>query len=647
MTFKKVPLKKNFAKTFIGGRGFNMKFIYDMFDPEINDPFDPRNIICISAGALTGTFAPSSGRFNISVGRSPLTGGFGDGNAGGFFGPEMKFAGYDSIIIEGSSEKPVYIWINDDDVEIRNAGHVWGRSVWESDKIIKEETDQEASVLAIGQAGENKVAIACVICNLSRAVGANGIGAVFGSKNLKAVAVKGTKGIKIADTDGFWKACEDSFNQIITHPLYSTWKTYGTTVLLGIYQQSGCLPTRNWQESTFEGWEQIDGQAFLETYVVKHKGCFNCPLSCSRFCRVEEGKYQGTYGEGPEYEATDGFGAKCGVSDKAVILRANQLCNMYGLCVVQMSNIICTSMHLWQDGIIDEKDTGGIILEWGNGDAIIEMIESLTFLKGFGKIFVNGIVQGIKEIARNKGVSSEKLERYIIHTKGMSYSAADVRALKGVALAYATATRGGDHLRGIPTIEAYGHWYKTKPDDIVKSLGVPEEIVQKWISLNLLEKSQYQGKGYLVKYYQDQCALADALGICKFITSWRFGVGPLLMAKLFSTGTGITYSWRDMLQAGERIYVLEYAIQRRFGFRRKDDYPPIRFFEEPIRDGLNRGEILKKEEYDKMLSEYYNIRGFDSEGVPTKEKLEELGLKDVAEDLVRRGIIKGCCNKDG
>jgi aldehyde:ferredoxin oxidoreductase len=304
-------------------------------------------------------------------------------------------------------------------------------------------------------------------------------------------------------------------------------------------------------------------------------------------------------------------------------------------------------MHLWQDGIIDEKDTGGIILEWGNGDAIIEMIESLTFLKGFGKIFVNGIVQGIKEIARNKGVSSEKLERYIIHTKGMSYSAADVRALKGVALAYATATRGGDHLRGIPTIEAYGHWYKTKPDDIVKSLGVPEEIVQKWISLNLLEKSQYQGKGYLVKYYQDQCALADALGICKFITSWRFGVGPLLMAKLFSTGTGITYSWRDMLQAGERIYVLEYAIQRRFGFRRKDDYPPIRFFEEPIRDGLNRGEILKKEEYDKMLSEYYNIRGFDSEGVPTKEKLEELGLKDVAEDLVRRGIIKGCCNKDG
>lgn len=297
-------------------------------------------------------------------------------------------------------------------------------------------------------------------------------------------------------------------------------------------------------------------------------------------------------------------------------------------------------MHLWQDGIIDSKDTGGLILEWGNKDAMVQIVKQVAFREGIGGFFSNGILQGLREIAKKKGLPPEKLERYAIQTKGMSLSSFDPRYLKGCSLEMGTSTRGADHLRGLPTIETFAYWYGDQRDKVVRDLDVPPEIVDQWFELDLLNKHKYEGKGYLVKYYQDQCAVADAVEICKFTTSWRFGIGPPRIAKLATALTGIQYSWQDILECGDRIWTVEYAMQRRFGLRRKDDFPPDRFFEEPIPTGPNKGAVLDREKYEKMLIEYYHIRGYDDEGIPTREKLEELGLKDIADDLEKRGILK-------
>lgn len=637
---KKESLRLEFAKAFLGGRGFNAKIIYDEFDPEIKDPFSPENILCISTGLFSGTLVPSSGRINVSVARSPLTGFYGDGNAGGHFGPELKYAGYDAVVIKGASDKPVYLWIYNDAVEIRDANHLWGKDVWETDIMIKREcNDYETQILTIGVAGERRVAEACPICNLTRAPGACGMGGVMGSKNLKAIAVRGTRGIKVAQPEEFREACLEAYEHLKAHPLYEPWSKYGTTMLTGVYQAGGGLPTYHWQRSNFPNWERIDGPAFVENYVVKSKGCFNCPLHCSHFYRIRNGPYAGIAAEGVEYEATNGFGARVGVDDLASILYANKLCNTYGVCVVQTSNCVAILMHLWQDGIINSDDTNGLILEWGNKEAMIEIIKQVAERRGIGGIFSNGIMQGLREIANKKGLPPEKIERYAIQTKGMTLSSFDPRYLPGCALEMGTSTRGADHLRGLPTIETFSHWYRDSPDAVMADLDVPPEIVRQWFELNLLDKKKYEGKGHLVKYYQDQCAVADAVEICKFVTSWRFGIGPPRIAKLATALTGIQYNWQDILKCGERIWTVEYAIQRRYGLRRKDDFPPDRFFEEPIPDGMNRGAVLDREKYENMLIEYYHIRGYNDEGIPTRQKLEELGLKDIADDLEKRGIL--------
>lgn len=632
-------LKPDFAKAFLGGRGFNSKILYDEFDPDIADPFSPENVLCISAGLFGGTLVPSSGRITVSVARSPVTGVFGDGNAGGHFGPELKYAGYDAIILKGAAEKPVYLWIEDSHIELRDASSLWGKNVWETDNAIKKECkDMETQVLAIGPAGEKRVAIAVPICNRTRAPGGCGTGAVMGAKKLKAVAIRGTLGIKVAQPDEFEEACADAYKQVTTHPIYESWSKYGTPILLGIYNKAGGLPSYNWQRTEFEGWEQLDGPTFVEKHVVKSKGCFNCPLHCSHYYVIEEGSYAGTKAEGVEYEATDGFGARCGIKNLPATLYANYFCNVWGVCVVQAANYVSVPMHLWQDGIINHEDTGGLTLEWGNDKAMVELVAQISRREGFGATFSDGLMKGLRKIAEKKGLRPEALERYVIQSKGMTLSSYEPRYLRGASLEMGTSTRGADHLRGLPTIEVFGHWYRNKPEQVTCDLDVPPEIVDQWMKLDLLNPAKYEGKGHLVKYYQDQCTVADAVEICKFLTSWRFGVGPQRVARLSSALTGIRFDWKDILNCGDRIWTVEYAMQRRFGLRRKDDFPPVRFFEEPIPSGPNKGAVLDREQYEKMLIEYYSIRGYDSEGVPTRKKLEELNLHDVADDLEARSI---------
>jgi len=633
---EKRPLDRQFARMYLGGRGFNSRILYDEFDPTEEDPFSPGNVICISSGVLGGTFAPSSGRVTISLGRSPLTGVFSDGNAGGHFGPEIKFAGYDTIVLKGAAPQPVYLSIFDDQVELRDARHVWGKDVWESDRILRDEFgDPDAQVFTIGPAGERRVALAVTMCNLCRAPGGGGNGAVMGSKNLKAIVVRGTKGVKIADPDDFFEACDAAYRQLVTHPIFPSWSKYGTPVLLGIYNAGRGLPVLNWQRNTYEGAEALDGPTFVRRFSIKSKACFSCPVHCSHYYEIREGPYAGTRAEGVEYEATDGFGARSGNDNLELVLYLNKFCNQYGLCVVQASNILCTAMHLWQDGVIDAGDTDGLDLGWGNEEAMVALLRGVAFREGFGALFSDGFVKAAERIAEMKGLSFQEVYRYTIQSKGYTLSSYDPRPYKGGALEVGTATRGADHLRGLPTLEVFAHWYRGKRDEIVRDLGVPEKIVDDWLKHGLLDRHKYEGKARMVKYYQDQCTTSDALEICKFITSWRLGVGPEHMARLVSAATGEPFSWQDMLDIGDRIYTIEYAIQRRLGLGREDDLLPERFFEEPTPDG----DIIDRQKYERMLDEYYHLRGYDQEGRPTRIKLEALGIPDVADDLERRGLL--------
>lgn len=635
-TIQKQALDRGFARAYLGGRGFNTRILFDEYDPSEQDPFAPSNVICISSGVLGGTLAPSSGRVTISVARSPLTQVFSDGNAGGHFGPEIKFAGYDTITLKGASKDPVYLSIFDDEVQLCDARHLWGKDVWEADQILRDEIgDQDAQVFVIGPAGENRVAMAVTMCNLCRAPGGGGNGAVMGSKNLKAVVVRGTKGVKIADPEGFMEACDAAYQQLLTHPIFPSWSKYGTPVLLGIYNEGRGLPVLNWQENTYAGAEALDGPTFVRDHSVKSKACFSCPVHCSHFYEIKDGPYAGLRAEGIEYEATDGFGARSGNDDMGLVLYLNKVHNQYGLCVVQGSNVICTAMHLWQDGIIDIHDTGGLNLEWGNKEGMVELIEGTVFRKGFGAIFSDGFAKAAKRIAEMKGLPFEDVYRYTIQSKDYTLSSYDPRPYKGGALEVGTATRGADHLRGLPTLEVFAHWYRGKRDEIVKDLGVPGAIVDDWLEHDLLDRTKYAGKARMVKYYQDQCTISDALEICKFITSWRLGIGPEHMARLVSTATGEDFSWQDMMDVGDRVYTLEYALQRRFGLGRAHDMVPDRFFDEPTPDG----EYVDREQYQGMLDEYYQLRGYDREGRPSRAKLEALGLPEVADDMEEKGVL--------
>ena len=636
----KQSLNREFAVKFIGGRGFNSKVIYDEFDPEIKDPYSPENIVCIAPGLLSGTAAPSCGRLTVSVARSPITGLFGDGNCGGHFGPELKCAGYDQIIIKGRASRPVWLWIDDDNVEIKDAIDLWGRDTWETTDMIKEMVgDPDVKVFCIGPAGENLVAMAIPIASYSRAPGGCGTGAVWGSKNLKAIAVRGTKGVELASPSEFLEAAFEAVKAIKKSWGYETLSTLGTSMLQKSFSELGYLPTLNWKKATWEDVDKVCGEELLEKYNIRNQGCFNCPISCGHIYRVSEGPLAGTSGHDLEYEALDGFGARCGISYLPAVLACDAFVDRMGLDVVQTSNVICTSMHWWDEGLIDETDTDGLILEWGNYKAALELLRKIVKRDGYGGILADNIFNAAEKIAKKKGMPVEKLTYYIIHAKKMTFSSSDIRSEKGVGLAYAVSTRGGDHLRGEPATD----WavFFSSPEQWVKEADVEPETAKAFFETGAVNPLNMDGKAFVVVYFEHVCALADALEICKFITPWwGLPVGFGRMSKFMTLATGVNYTRQDAIKCAERIYNVEKVIQVRYGLRRKDDYPSQRLFEEEIPDGPTKGMKLDYEEFSKALDEYYALRGWDKEGIPTEEKLRELGLDEMVNDLLKRGIIK-------
>ncbi|HEX3010639.1 MAG TPA: aldehyde ferredoxin oxidoreductase family protein [Syntrophomonadaceae bacterium] len=587
-TVKKEPLDLGAAKKYLGARGLGTYLWMKEVDPLV-DPLSDKNNLIFMTGPLTGTSASCGGRYNV-VCKAPLTGAIAASNSGGYWGPELKYAGYDAIIFEGKADKPVYLWIENDAVEIRSAEHLWGKDVPETTEAVLEETSADAKVACIGPAGENLVKFAAVMNDLNRAAGRSGVGAVMGVKNLKAIAVKGSGSVRVADPDGFLETITRIRKMLADHPVTGQGlAAYGTNILVNILDQSGGFPTYNFRDSgTFPNADAISGESLSAKYLVRNKGCMGCSIGCGRINKVGAGKFK-TFGEGPEYEAAWGYGADCGIDDLEPILKANNLCNELGMDSISMPTTIACAMELFENNYITIKETE-CALNFGNMDAIVDLTYKTAYRIGFG----NELAEGSYRLAEKYGHPELSMS-----VKKQELPAYDPRALQGMGLSYATNNRGGCHVRG----------YMTSPE----ILGIPEKI----------DNLATEGKADWVKIFQDLTAAVDSVGICLFTT---FGIGGPEVTDQLKNATGVEYTLDDVMKAGERIWNLERLFNLKNGFTKEDDTLPPRLLKEPMKQGPNKGMVNK---LDKMLPEYYKVRGWDAKGVPTKEKLAELSIENM------------------
>jgi aldehyde:ferredoxin oxidoreductase len=582
---RREPTNIQDAKLFIGARGLATRLLSDEIDPTI-DPLSPENKLIFAPGPLSGTFAPSMGRYDV-VTKGPLNGTIAASNSGGSFGPEVKFAGYDMIVIEGAAREPVYIWIKDDLVEIRSAAALWGKNVPDTTDAVRAVTDDDAKVACIGPGGEKKVLFANIMNEMQRAAGRSGVGAVMGSKNLKAVAVVGTKPIEVADPEAFEKAVMHARNAIQSHPVGGTGlRVYGTDVLVNILNSVGSLPTRNFRDGHFPTADKIGGESLTANLLQRPKGCFSCIISCGRVTKVTNPRYAGE-GEGPEYESAWGFGADCGIDNLDAITKANYICNEQGLDTITCATTIACAMDMYESGVLSLKDTGGLPLCFGDPDAIIRLTEMIAKREGIG----DKLAEGSYRFAASYGHPE-----YSMTVKKQEMPAYDPRGVQGIGLQFATSNRGGCHVRG----------YTISPE----VLGVPVKM----------DQHATDGKPGLVITFQNLTAALDSTGACLFTT---FGIGGDELAALLSAVTGFEYTTDDFMKAGDRIWNLERMFNLRAGLTGADDTLPERLLHDPIKTGPSKGEV---NHLDRMLPEYYQLRGWDAEGKPTADKLKDLAL---------------------
>jgi len=572
------------AQLYLGARGLAGKIYIDESDPMI-DPLSAENKLVFCPGPFTGTFAPSGGRYHV-VTKSPLTGTITGANSGGSWGAELRYAGYDALIIEGKSEKPVYIWLKDDKVEFRDASHLWGKWVPDTTDMVRAETDLEAKVACVGPAGEKQVLFAAIMNEMHRAAGRGGVGAVMGSKNLKAIAIVGTKGVKVADPKAFKETVLASRALLKAHPVAQGLGLYGTDVLVNILNTIGSLPSYNFQDGYFPTADKVGGESLRANQLVRNKGCYSCVISCGRISKVKSGPFAGE-GEGPEYEAGWSLGPDCGIDNLDAVIRSNHLCNELGMDPISFGSTLACAMELFNTGVITLKDTEGVDLSWGNAEAMVEMTRKTGLREGIG----NKLGLGSYRLANSYGHPEMSMT-----VKKQEIPAYDPRGVQGIGLEYATCTRGGCHVKGY-TISCEVLGCEPKMDPRVTT-----------------------GKPGLVKAFQDVTAAVDAVGGCIFGT---FGMGGPDYATMLSALTGMTYTAEDFVKVGERIWNMEKLYNLEAGFTAADDQLPTRMTTLPIKTGPAKGEISHVPE---MLPEYYKLRGWDENGVPTKERLQELQL---------------------
>jgi aldehyde:ferredoxin oxidoreductase len=589
-------LNEEWARQFIGGSGLGAKFLYEMTD-ERTDPLSPENPLIFMTGPFTGTSVPLSGRHAV-VCRSPLTGIFGESDVGGSWGANLKRAGFDGIIVTGRSERPVYLWLHDGRWEIRDASHLWGKDTYEIDPILKGETHEKAVVSTIGQAGENLIFLAAIMTDGKdgRAAGRCGMGAVMGSKNLKAIVVYGTGNVSVHDPESVARLPKDYAPLINKNA--ENFRKYGTSGGLSAFEAMGTLPLQNWK---FVGrWEEsaekINGFTMSETVLTGRYYCDACILGCGRKVKVEKGPYAGVEGAGPEYETLGLLGSSCLVDDLEALCFANELCNRFGLDTISTGGAIAFGMEAYEKGLIDREDTGGIELQWGNAEALIGMIRMIAQKKGIGETLGKGVKRASEELGKNS-------VEFAMHVKGLELPAHDPRGYNAGAVAFATSARGACHLSGL------SHTYER----LLKSpeIGVPE----------VLDRFKVEGKGILAAKTQNVMGMMDSLKLCKFILFG--GVTLTDIVKWYRDVTGREMTIDEFVKTGERIFNLKRLYNVRLGISRKDDFLPFRSL---TFKRMGKGLTPNLPPLGQMLGEYYEYRGWSEDGIPTPEKIRDLGL---------------------
>jgi aldehyde:ferredoxin oxidoreductase len=583
-------LNEKSAYDYIGCRGLGVKTYINEVDPNV-EPLSEENKVVIATGPLTGTIAPTGGRYMV-ITKSPLTNTIGIANSGGFWGTQLKRAGIDMIIVEGKSQNPVYIVIEDEKVEIKDASHIWGSVVSKTTETLKMETSDKHKVLCIGPAGENLSPMAAVMNDVERAAGRGGLGAVLGSKNLKAIVARGTKSVEIADKEKFREVVKEKSNKLRNDPVGgSGLPTYGTAVLVNIINENGMHPVKNFQGSYTDPdiIEPISGESLTKDHLTRNTHCASCPIGCGREVKLRDGKVVG----GPEYETIWSFGADCNMFDMNYVNEANMLCNEYGLDTISAGATIASAMELYEKGYIsiDDIKNDEATLNWGDGESIIKWVEKMGKREGFG----DKLAEGSHRLCEKYSYPEASMT-----VKKQEIAAYDPRGAKGIGLNYATNNRGGCHIKG----------YMINPE----ILGYPEKLDRFASDLEKVKTTIN---------IQNLTAVIDALGMCVFTT---FGLKEVQdYVDLYNSCCGTDHTEESLMNAGDRIWNLERLYNLNSGFTKCDDTLPNRLLEEPVSQGPSKGEIHPLEE---MLEVYYKERGWNEDGVITLEKLNELGLEE-------------------
>ncbi len=570
---------------YLGGRGLAARFYYEEIESD-TEPLSRENKLIFFTGPLTGAPGPATTKIGAAT-KSPETRQYLCTNSGGEFGPHLKKAGYDGIILEDKADKPSYILIKDDQIEIRDAEELWGKTTFEVNEILQEEVQQPEQILSCGPAAENGVVCSCLQIG-DRSLGRGGTGAVLASKNVKAIAVEGSGEVPVSEPDKFKQAAREAISYVRDSKENHT--RYGTAQYTGPMNEFGAYPTRNFQTGVFEGVDTIRAEHMKENYFKKNKACHRCPVACAQYCEVQEGKYQGAKSD-PEYETIGTLGGMCGVDNFAAIVRGNELCDELGIDTMSVGAIIALAMELYEKGEITPEETGGLKLEFGNDEAMVKMIEKIAYREGLGDKLAEGMLQLAEEMPEHEDI--------MMHVKGLPLAAYDPRAFYGNALTYGTSSRGACHNVGGWSIRA----------ELLK-----EEH----------DRFAVAGKGQLLKSIQDTRGYIDSLGICTVVRSgYGFTAEPEGRALEYLTGYNFT---PELMEIGERVYTLERLILNREGRYREDDMLPGRLRKEKLPEGQAEGHVISDDIYNQMLDEYFSARGWDDEGRPTRERLKELDI---------------------
>lgn len=595
---------------YLGGRGISAKLLYQRLEPKI-DPLGPDNLIIFAPGTLAGTSAPASGRTSVTC-KGPATGLYLKSSFGGHWGATLRYAGWNYLVISGAAAKPTYLWIDDDRVEFRDAARLWGHGTRATESLIKQELgDEDIQVAVIGPAGENRCYFADIMVSRYHAAGRGGAGAVMGSKNLKAIAVRGSKGVRVARPQEFFELTARIRQELSQDSGTKILSAYGTSGSIPALNEIHMLPAYNFRYSHIEGAERLSGQYLVsEGYLTGRVACHGCSTGCHRYVVNRTGPFGGVDDSGPELETVMALGAECGITDTEAVLKANQLCNDYGLDTISTGHVISWAMECYEKGMIPPERAEGLELRFGNAEAQLELIRRIAFREGLlGDLLAEGTQRASAEVGGDSW-------QWAIQAKGLEQSAVDTRVAKSYALAFAVNPRGPDHLM----TETYAEFGVTpEARQLIKKLCGDE----KYANPLLTDK-----RAEIVRWHEDAYAATECLGLCVFSSTAAYAVNPANMAAMMSLALGVEISEEELMLAGRRVVTLERCFNVREGATRESDVLPWRLMHEPVSSGPNAGFVTSPEELAMMLDQYYELHGWDKATArPTAETLKALGLE--------------------